>query len=101
MVEILENSSGEYQLHFKSSNGNLLLKSVSFKNEAEAKGVLNQTFSNPIFERTTDHQGKFIIHLKTKTGERVGQSNTYSSEAGMENGIKNLKETILRNKQNR
>lgn len=90
MVEIVKNKTGEYQLHFKSSTGSSLLKSISFKSEEDAEAILNRIIAKPIFERKTNHHGKFMILLKTASGEQVGQSNKYSSEAGMENGIKNL-----------
>lgn len=90
MVEIVKNDIGEYLLHFKSVTGSSLLKSVPFKNQATAEDILHRIVTQPVFERKTNHQGKFIIVLKTASGEQVGQSNTYSSEAGMENGIKNL-----------
>lgn len=94
MVEIVKNEKGNYQLHITSSTGSPLLISVPFKSEADAESKLNQTLSKPIFERMTNHQGKFVITLKTAQGEQIGQSNTYSSEAGMENGIKNLMKSL-------
>ena len=97
MVEIVKNDSGEYQLHFKSSTGSSLLKSTFYKNRADAEAILTQAIAKPVFERKTNHQGKFVIYLKTATGEQVGQSNTYSSEAGMENGIKNLLKSLSNN----
>ena len=97
MVEIVENGSGEYQLNFKSPNGSLLLKSTLFKSKAEAESILSSAIAKPIFERKTNHQGKFVISLKTANGEQIGQSNTYSSEAGMENGIKNLIKSLSTN----
>jgi uncharacterized protein YegP (UPF0339 family) len=97
MVEIVRNKKGNYQLHIKSSTGISLLKSVPFESETDAKSVLNQAISQPVFERRTNHQGKFVIALKTVKGEQIGQSNTYTSEAGMENGIKNLLKSLANN----
>lgn len=95
MVEIEKKDSGECQLHFKSSSGNVLLKSIAFKTEDEAKNILKETMARPVFERKTQHGGKFVISLMTGSGKQVGFSNTYSSEAGMENGIKNLRNSLL------
>jgi len=47
------------------------------------------------FERTTNHGGDFQFRLKNINGELIGNSLSYSSEAGMENGIKNLRQSIL------
>lgn len=97
MVEIVKNSEGVFQFNIKSKSGHSLLQSISFKSEKEAKNTLQQTISNPIFERQTNLQGKFVISLKIKNGSFVGTSNTYSSEAGMENGIKNLRKGLNQN----
>ncbi|UOY06282.1 YegP family protein [Muricauda sp. SCSIO 64092] len=94
MVEILKIAEGKFQLRIDSESGSPLLHSIPFKSESDAKRVLDKVIAKPIFERKTDHQGKFVITLKTATGENVGQSNTYSSEAGMENGIKNLLKSL-------
>lgn len=94
MVEIVKIRTGDFQLNIKSASGNSLLKSVPFKSENEAKQILKQTISKPVFERKTNHQGQFVICLKTENGEQVGTSHTYSSEAGMENGIKNLMKSL-------
>ena len=41
-------------------------------------------------ERKTDYSGKFLFNLRDKKGKVVGKSSLFSSEAGMENGIKHL-----------
>ncbi len=46
------------------------------------------------FERKTNHSGAFMFSLKDENGKIVGYSQCYNSEAGMENGIKNLKNKI-------
>ncbi|MGD1946631.1 MAG: YegP family protein [Croceivirga sp.] len=94
MVEIIKTKSGNFQLDIKADSGKTLLKSISFNTEVEATTALRQTIANPLFERKTNHQGKFVISLKTKSGLSIGTSNTYSSEAGMENGIKNLMKSL-------
>lgn len=95
MVEIVKDSNGNFQLQIKSASGNPLLRSKPFTSETRAKAILEEAISKPIVERKTNHQGKFIIALKTEKGEHVGMSNTYNSEAGMENGIKNLMKNLI------
>ena len=90
MVEIVKMKTGYFQFTIIAKSGGSLLKSKPFKKHIEAKAALIKAVANPIFERKTNHQGKFVIALKTPEGEQIGQSNTYTSEAGMENGIKNL-----------
>ncbi len=46
------------------------------------------------FERKTNTEGKFHFSLKDDDGRIIGHSEPYDSEAGMENGIKNLQEKI-------
>ncbi len=94
MVKIKQNPTGYFQLQIISQSGHPLLESVPFDTEEQAKTILNQTVSNPIFERKTNHQGDFVIALKTAQGTNVGVSSTYTSEAGMENGIKNLRRNL-------
>ncbi len=95
MVEIVKNTAGKFQLVIKSASGGYLLQSTSFNDEDTAKKMMGLLRENPVFERITNHEGKFVIRLKTIDGECIGESNTYSSEAGMENGIKNLKKSLL------
>jgi len=49
---------------------------------------------NSNFERKTNHKGEFQFSLKDSDGKIIGHSQNYNSEAGMENGIKNLRSTI-------
>lgn len=94
MVEIVKNSEGDYEFRIKSTSGSDLLQSMPFKDEGDALKTLREAISNPIFERRTNHQGKFVISLKNPQGKHIGYSQTYTSEAGMENGIKNLKKSL-------
>lgn len=95
MIEIKKNNENAYRFKVSTSSGNTILESIDFpymediKNlVSELQGCINER--NTI-ERKTDHSGKFLFHLKNKEGLLIGNSQRYSSEAGMENGIKNLK----------
>jgi len=72
----------------------VLLKSVPFTDEQsvnETIGSLSLTVSSAkSFERKTNFNGQFFFELKNRQGQVIGSSGLYSSEAGMENGIKNL-----------
>ncbi|HAI37493.1 MAG TPA: hypothetical protein DCM40_04830, partial [Maribacter sp.] len=46
------------------------------------------------FERRTNTDGKFLVELKNSTGKIVGSSGLYTSEAGMENGILNITNSL-------
>ena len=88
----------DYVFILKAKSGNILLSSIAFKNINEAKKTvnsLNTLHEKPnVFERKTNHKGKFIFNLKKHDGEVIGTSQSYSSEVGMENGIKNVKKSI-------
>lgn len=95
MVEVIENQRGEFMVSITSNSGNLLLKSNTFKNKEEVLQVMEEIKDKPRFERRTNNNGEFIIHLKTQNGQLLGVSNAYSSEAGMENGIKNIAKNLF------
>ena len=98
MIEIYKEEQKGYSFHLKSQSGNTLLRSVPFNNKAEITKTLNHLNQNVqkhlLFERKTDYKGKFQFYLKNASGKVIGHSGTYSSEAGMENGIKNLTKRI-------
>ena len=92
MVEINKEKD---RFHFvvRSGQGHELLKSVAFGSREALEACIRevcQRLENPAcFERSTNHNGKFRFSLKSPQGKTLGHSALYSSEAGMENGIKN------------
>ncbi len=98
MIEINKRGTGMFSFDLKTQGGHTLLKSVEFNDEQEAQSIvksLNPISENGIrFERKTNHDGMFLFNLKNSGGKLIGQSQLYNSEAGMENGIKNLENTI-------
>ncbi|WP_036153695.1 YegP family protein [Maribacter forsetii] len=99
MIKIDKKEDGFYQFILKSDNGNILLKSVSFSTENEVDNTLNdikhlKDTNGKLFERRTNTDGKFLIELKNSNGKIIGSSGLYSSEAGMENGILNISNSI-------
>jgi uncharacterized protein YegP (UPF0339 family) len=98
MVAIEKNNGNGYRFVLKSESGQTLLSSIPFPNESEVQKslrTLKYLKNTPIgFERKTDHEGKFLFNLKDDNGSLIGHSERYTSEAGMENGIKNLKNRI-------
>ncbi|MDT0607393.1 YegP family protein [Croceitalea rosinachiae] len=98
MIEIKKVEHGGYQFLLKSKAGSVLLRSISFDNKTEITEVvdrLNQNYTKKLlFERKTDYKGQFQFYLKNNKGKVIGHSQPYNSEAGMENGIKNLTNSI-------
>ena len=99
MIEIKKEQPDSYYFYLKTEDGNTLLKSIGFPSRKEAEAVIQQLPSlmqNQIaFERQTSHQGQFLFRLKDFSGKILGSSQLYNSEAGMENGIKNLRNSIV------
>jgi len=98
MIEIKKDKSNSYRFNLKTQGGQTLLKSVVFANKDEIKKTVKElNFINEsptVFERKTNFDGKFLFRLKNKGGQIIGESLLYSSEAGMENGINNLRYRI-------
>lgn len=99
MIEKTNTNNNKYQFAVKSLNGGLLMKSKWYHTENELDEVLvhisKNADYNKMIERTTNHKGQFQFHLKNEYGQVIGSSEPYFSEAGMENGTKNLIRSIL------
>lgn len=95
MIEITEINDEAFQFCLKTENNQILLTSVKVNSVEKIEKMiyeLNKSGGNRLrFERKTNHKGKFFFNIKNKGGQLLATSECYSSEAGMENGIKNLK----------
>ncbi len=98
MIEIETTSDNKFMFNIKSTSGSILMKSIRFASKNLLNNVINEVISikdnRSTYERKTNFDGKFLFNVKNGNGELIGQSELYSSEAGMENGIKNLKKSI-------
>ena len=95
MIYIEEKNKGRFRFILKNTTGSPLFESTAFPTQEAAQQTLSQlssaqrTYSQ--FERQTDHNGNFLFQLRATGGKRIGKSTTFSSEAGMENGIKDFR----------
>ncbi|HAF77923.1 MAG TPA: hypothetical protein DCG42_11470 [Maribacter sp.] len=99
MIKIVKDKDGLYQFVLKSDNGQVLLKSIPFNSENETDSTIKdikalKKSNGKFFERRTNTDGKFLVELKNSTGKIVGSSGLYTSEAGMENGILNITNSL-------
>ncbi len=98
MIEIKKTATNTFEFSVKSDSGKVLLKSIPFTDEQTVNETVNslpKTVSTiKSFERKTNFNGQFLFELKNPQGSIIGRSGLYSSEAGMENGIKNLNNRI-------
>ena len=98
MIEVKKGKNNTFQFSLKTAEGKTLLKSVEFETKAEIENTVKelQPLANKqhCIERKTNYDGHFLFKLKDKNGKVIGNSLLYDSEAGMENGISNLRKRI-------
>lgn len=99
MIEFKQTKKNNYRFLVKSQTGKILLRSIPFSSKDSMESSLKNFKSNKgiktkFFERKTNTEGKFLIELKNSIGEIIGSSGLYSSEAGMENGILNISNSL-------
>ena len=104
MIKINKKKDGKFEFKLKSTNGKTLLKSVSFLSKEELDKTLKdfkdlKDTRTIFFERKTNTEGKFLVELKNQNGQTLGSSGLYTSEAGMENGILNISNSLELNLQ--
>ena len=98
MINIKEHLENGYIFELNSESGHTLFKSIPFLNKKAAietaEGLKKLVNKSSNFERKTNHTGQFLFNFKNSAGNLIGSSQLYNSEAGMENGIKNLTNRI-------
>lgn len=104
MIKINKKKDGKFEFKLKSTYGKTLLKSVSFSSKEELDKTLKdfkdlKDTRTIFFERKTNTEGKFLVELKNQNGQTLGSSGLYTSEAGMENGILNISNSLELNLQ--
>lgn len=100
MIEIKKTAGENFEFLVKSESGKILLKSVPFKDEQSCTSTVQSLSqaASPVkrVERKTNFNGQFLFELKNEKGKTIGSSGLYGSEAGMENGIKNLTNRLIK-----
>ncbi len=100
MLHVKKENKDAFRFTLMTEGGSTLLTSIPFSNRLElvstVKNLSDLKKSQNIFERKTNHEGRFLFSVKDAQGNLIGHSELYYSEAGMENGIKNLKKEIGR-----
>lgn len=87
--------NGEFQFNLQASNGQTILTSEGYSSKAACKGGIESVKKNSPddgrYERKTTSGGKYHFNLTSTNGQVIGSSQTYESQAGMENGIASVK----------
>lgn len=98
MYEIRKEKENTYRFLLKTLQGRTLLNSVNYSSEKEAReslrSLLPASDRSMRVERKTNYNGKFLFSLRDNKGKVIGKSGLFTSEAGMENGIKHLLKRI-------
>jgi uncharacterized protein YegP (UPF0339 family) len=93
---VLKNSKDQFMFNLKAPNGEPILTSERYTSKAGAlkgiESVRKNSSDDDQFERKESSNGQNYFILKAKNNEPIGKSEMYTTKAGMENGIKSVKE---------
>jgi uncharacterized protein YegP (UPF0339 family) len=93
--ELKQGPSGKFMFSLKAGNGQVILVSELYESKAAAeKGIASvrkNADEDGRYERRVASNGEPYFVLKAANGQIIGQSETYSGEAAMENGIASVK----------
>lgn len=92
---ITKTKSGKFMFNLKAGNGEIILTSEEYNAKASAVNGIESVKKNAPddarYERKETKKGEPIFILKAGNNEPIGKSESYSSAAAMENGIKSVK----------
>ena len=93
--EIYKDKREEFRFRLKSGNGQTILSSEGYSSKASCNNGIASVRKNSAddnrFERLESKSGKPYFNLKSTNGQVIGNSEMYSSNAAMENGIESVK----------
>ena len=93
--EIKTTDSGKTMFNLKAANGQVILTSQSYASMDGCKNGIESVKKNAQndaqFERKTAKDGSPFFTLNATNGQVIGQSEMYSSNDAMENGIASVK----------
>lgn len=89
--ELHPSGTGSFRFVLKAGNHQVILSSQSYASHAAALGGIESVRTNAAlperFDRRESKAGEPYFVLKAGNGQIIGQSEMYSSAAGMENGM--------------
>jgi len=93
--ELHTSSNGKFFFHLKAGNGQIILSSEMYESKSGAENGIDFVKRNAAieahYETRTASNGEPFFVLKAGNGEVIGNSETYSSTAALENGIESVK----------
>ncbi len=98
MIHIQKEKDDSFRFRLMTESGHTLLTSIPFTNRKDIEKTMGNLplfeESLNVFERKTNHEGQFLFSLKDASGNLIAYSEPFTSEAGMENGIANVRSQI-------
>ncbi len=93
--DLKKNVKGQYHFNLKAGNNQIILTSETYNSKQGAldgiASVKKNAGKDANFEKKISSKGEPFFVLKAPNGQIIGKSETYSSEAAMENGIASVK----------
>lgn len=93
--EVKQGDSGKFSFNLKSGNGQVILTSQSYAAKTSAldgiESVRKNSADDARFVRKEAKDGSPFFVLTATNGQTIGQSQMYSGEAAMENGIASVR----------
>ena len=93
--EIYNDKRGEFRFRLKASNGQNILASEGYKAKSGCTNGIESVRKNSQddgrYERLESKSGSPYFNLKASNGQVIGNSEMYSGNSGMENGIASVK----------
>ncbi|MAL95616.1 MAG: hypothetical protein CME40_11115 [Haliea sp.] len=93
--ELKTSTSGKYMFNLKAGNGQVILTSQLYESKAAAENGIESVRTNSPddnrYERKVSKSNEPYFVLKAANGQIIGNSEMYSGNAAMENGIQSVK----------
>ncbi|MDF0718279.1 YegP family protein [Muricauda sp. 334s03] len=93
--EIKTDKAGKFRFNLKAGNGQVILSSQGYSSKSACENgiesVKTHSQDDGNFERSEAKDGSPYFNLKASNGQVIGNSEMYSSESAMENGIASVK----------
>ncbi|MDF0707750.1 YegP family protein [Flagellimonas okinawensis] len=93
--EIKTDKAGKFRFNLKAGNGQVILSSQGYSSKSACENgiesVKKHSQDDANFERNEAKDGSPYFNLKASNGQVIGNSEMYSSDSAMENGIASVK----------
>jgi uncharacterized protein YegP (UPF0339 family) len=94
IFEIYKDKAGEFRFRLKAANGEIVLSSEGYKTKPSCKNGIESVKKNATnassFAKSETKAGKARFNLKAANHQVIGTSQSYSSTAARDNGVKSI-----------